>query len=216
MPGERVIAQGESRPSFDLHCPLLSLPLLLGTMSEQTIPNRVPYVQADRDAAAEWGRRMANDGARLRVGLAWAGNAAYSGDRDRSIRLQSMAPLARVARQDVRFYSLQKGPPAEEAKNPPGGMKLIDLASGLTDFADAAIVANLDLVISVDTAVAHLAGAMGKPVWCLLSFAADWRWMLDRDDSPWYPTARLFRQPAPGDWASVIDRVAQTLSALGQ
>jgi hypothetical protein len=123
-----------------------------------------------------------------------------------------LAQLAPLAKLNVDFYSLQVGPPAEQAGEPPPGMELIDHTLELRDFADtAALISHLDLVISVDTAVVHLAGAMGKPVWILLPFAPDWRWMMNRDDSPWYPTARLFRQKTLGDWASVVAQVADEL-----
>jgi hypothetical protein len=147
-----------------------------------------------------------------KVGLVWAGNPAMDGDELRSPRqLSLLAPLAEV--KGVRFISLQKGNAGAQAKNPPGGMQLVDWTDELLDFADtAALLANLDLVISSDTSVLHLAGAMGKPVWALLAYIADWRWMLHRSDSPWYPTARLFRQAKPGDWPGVVAQMADALS----
>jgi hypothetical protein len=123
--------------------------------------------------------------------------------------LGALAPLARVP--GVRFFSLQQWAGAEQAKSPPAGMNLIDWTPELSNFADAALIANLDLVITVDTATAHLAGALGKPVWVMLPFAADWRWLQEREDSPWYPTMRLFRQPRSGDWGSVVGRVVEAL-----
>jgi hypothetical protein len=134
-------------------------------------------------------------------------------DLRRSVKLQQFAPFADIA--NVRFFSLQKGEPSEQASQPPAGMELIDMTSDLHDFEDtAALITHLDLVITVDTSVAHLAGALGKPVWLLNRFDTCWRWLLDRDDSPWYPHLRLFRQPSPGDWNSVIDRVCDALRLL--
>ena len=189
----------------------MSLPLALGT-TVQTIPGSVPYLHADSRAIERWRERLARDavGLKLKLGLVWAGNATQKNDR-RSLPLSLLAPLARV--QGVDFYSLQKGASARQAKAAPGGMNLIDWTEELSDFADtAALVANLDLVITVDTAVAHLAGAMAKPVWVLVPFMPDWRWPLGREDSPWYPTARLFRQQATGRWDEVIERVAGCLA----
>jgi len=206
-----VIGKGEPLPSFDVHCPLLSLPLACGT-TMQNIPQHVPYLHADTNSSAHWRNRLGDEAGLLKVGVVWAGNKSNKNDHNRSISLQTLAPLGGVPR--VRFYSLQKGEQAQQASEPPAGIPLIDWTNELHDFADtAALVANLDLVISVDTAVAHLAGALGRPVWTLLPFAPDWRWLLDREDSPWYPTMRLFRQPAPGDWPGVITSVADALEA---
>jgi tetratricopeptide (TPR) repeat protein len=218
MPGsQRVIAHNEAPPEFDVHCPLLSLPLALGT-TLATIPAMVPYLSADPDQERAWHIRLAALPG-LRVGLVWAGNpritdrAASAIDRRRSMPLARLAPLGTV--EGVSFVSLQKGPGAEQAKTPPRGMVLRDWTDELWDFADtAALVAGLDLVISVDTSVVHLAGALGKPVWVLNRYDACWRWLYGRTDSPWYPTARLFRQPAFGDWDSVIAEVATALREL--
>jgi hypothetical protein len=208
---QHLLAQGEPLPPFDLHAPLLSLPLAFGTRLG-SIPAQVPYLKADPALAEAWRGKVAGDGRRLKIGLAWAGSPARKGDRQRSVSLSALAPLAAVKGAD--FYSLQKGPAAEQAKNPPPEMRLMDLTAELKDFADtAALIASLDLVISVDTAVAHLAGAMARPVWTLLEFVPAWRWLLDREDSPWYPTMRLFRQPSRGDWGSVVRRVAEALAA---
>jgi hypothetical protein len=154
--------------------------------------------------------RLAEHTSFLKVGLAWAGSTKHKNDRNRSIQLATLAPLGQIP--GVHFISLQKAA-AAQASTPPG-MNLVDCTDDLKDFADtAALIANLDLVITVDTAVAHLAGAMAKPVWILLPFAPDWRWLLHRQDSPWYPTMRLFRQPTWGDWHSVIMQVAHALSS---
>jgi hypothetical protein len=208
-----VVAEGDELPAFDLHCPLMSLPLAFGTTLE-TVPPPARLVPVPERVAAWQLRLAAVEG--IRVGLVWAGssNKTYPEgraiDRRRSITLDHYLPLAAVA--GVSFVSLQKGEAALRGAAPPPGMALLDATDGLADFADtAALVAALDLVISVDTAVAHLAGSLGKPVWILTQFDADWRWLAGRLDSPWYPTARLFRQPEIGDWASVIADVVAAL-----
>ena len=203
----------DALPNFDCHCPLLSLPLAFKTDLAR-IPAAIPYLYADPARAGYWKERLAGDA--LKVGLVWAGSPrdddlnAKLVDRRRSMSLAQFAPLAGVP--GVRFVSLQKGPPAEQAGHPPARMTLADYTGELNDFADTAgLVSGLDLVISVDTSVVHLAGGMGKPVWVLSRFDCCWRWLLDRDDSPWYPSARLFRQGSPGDWATVVERVAEAL-----
>jgi Flp pilus assembly protein TadD len=207
-----VVARGRPLPAFDVHCPLLSLPHLFAT-DEANIPGNAAYLHADAAEAAAWRDRLADHSASLKVGLVWAGRPTHSNDRNRSIKLANFAPLARIP--GVRFVSLQKGEAAAEAKSPPEGMELPDLTGELNDFADtAALIAALDLVIAVDTAVVHLAGAMGKPVWVLLPFAPDWRWLLNRNDSPWYPTMRLFRQHQPGQWTPVIAEIRQELERV--
>jgi hypothetical protein len=215
LPGIReIVARGDRLPSFDLHCPLLSLPHAFGTTLD-TIPRATPYLAADSAQAADWRERLAGlDG--LLVGLVWAGGQRLGRPglaARRSIALNTLAPLGEVS--GISFISLQKGEAAAEATNPPRGMALHNFIGDLHDFADtAALVDGLDLVISVDTAVAHLAGALGKPIWLLNRFDTDWRWLLDRDDSPWYPQLRQFRQPSPGDWNSVIYRVRDALQLL--
>jgi Flp pilus assembly protein TadD len=209
---DQLVARGQPLPPFDLHSPLMSLPLIFET-TLQSIPSQAPYLHADPQASEEWRRKLSDDPAALKVGLAWAGNPRQKADRKRSMPLSAFAPLAQV--NGVSFYSLQKGEAAAQAKNTPPGLKLIDWTEQLSDFADtAAFISQLDLVISVCTSVAHLAGAMGKPVWTLLASAADWRWLLGRDDSPWYPTMRLFRQSARGDWTGAMLRVIQALEEL--
>jgi tetratricopeptide (TPR) repeat protein len=215
----RVAALGTPVPAFDLQCPLLSLPAVFGTTLE-TIPAEVPYLAADPAAAAAWRARLAGlAGLKvggLKVGLVWAGLRradmpdAAAIDARRSLTLAALAPLADVA--GVSFVSLQKGEPAAQAAAPPAGMRLHDFTAELDDFADtAALIEALDLVIAVDTSVAHLAAGMGKPVWLLNRYDTCWRWLLNRDDSPWYPTLRQFRQPKPGDWADVIEAVRAEL-----
>jgi hypothetical protein len=206
------IASGDPLPEFDFHCPLLSLPRAFAT-TLQTIPDSVPYLHADSHEIDRWRTRLAENRSGFNVGLAWAGSSVHAQDRNRSLALSFLSPLARIP--NVNFYSLQKGDAATQARNPSDAMKLVDWTEELKDFADtAALIANLDLVITVDTAVAHLAGAMGKPVWVLLPFVPDWRWMMDREDSPWYPTMRLFRQKAAGQWDKVIERVVDCLARL--
>jgi len=205
-----VITQGQTLPDFAWQCPLLSLPRAFQT-GLTTIPVDVPYLKADAAAAHAWAQRLAKK--ELRIGLAWGGSLTHPYEQHRSISLAQLAPLTQV--EGTTFYSLQKGPAARQLQNMPAAMKLIDLDSLQADFADtAAIVANLDLVISIDTSLAHLAGAMGKPVWILLHYVPDWRWLLDREDSPWYPTARLFRQARAGEWQDVVNRLERELQIL--
>jgi Flp pilus assembly protein TadD len=202
-----------SPPPHDVYCPTFSLPFMFGT-TLASIPAYTPYLHPPADLLRLWGQRLGPRRSAARVGLVWSGRPEYKDDAARSIRLEQLALLAAVG--GIEFHSLQKGPAAREALNPPAGMRLVDHSEKLTDFAEtAALVAHLDLVISVDTAPAHLAGAMNKPVWVLLQTPADWRWMLQRSDNPWYPTMVLFRQTSPGQWADVIGRVAQGL-ATGQ
>ena len=209
----QAIRLGQPLPHFDFHGPLLSLPLRLDT-TLNSIPARVPYLKADGEAVAAWRKRVGS-AATLKVGLIWGGWAGNQIDSRRSIALADFAPLARVP--GVHLYSLQKGEHAAQAKAPPAAMRLIDWSDDLADFADtAALVQNLDLVISVDTAGAHLAGALGKPVWLLNRFESEWRWLLEREDSPWYPTMRIFRQPRPGDWQTVMENVREALDSLAQ
>ena len=201
---ERVIPRGEALPRFDMHIPLQGLPRILGIRLDN-IPNEVPYLRAPADRVERWGSRMPKDG-RPRVGLVWAGSKPAGDLRTRSVGV--FAPLASV--ENIRFFSLQKGP--ESAQTPSAGMDLTDHTSELHDFADtAALVQNLDLVISVDTSTAHLAGALGRPVWVVIPFACDFRWLANRDDSPWYPTMRLFREPVRGDTATPIGQMVLAL-----
>src|SRR5262249_32030718 len=194
------------------HAPLMSLMHLFATRLE-TIPAAVPYLAADPGRIATFQERIAPTPG-LKVGLAWSGSPKHKNDHNRSLTLGALAPL--LAGEGVTFFSLQKGERAGEIADG-YAQRLIDLGPDLTDFADtAAAVSCLDLMISVDTAVVHLAGALGKPVWVLLPFAPDWRWLLEREDSPWYPTLRLYRQPAIGDWDAVLQRVAGDLQARAQ
>ncbi|MDP9174918.1 MAG: tetratricopeptide repeat protein [Planctomycetota bacterium] len=203
-------------PHFDLHCPLLSLPMAFAT-TLATIPNEFPYLQPDEATMKVWQSRL-KDVKGLKIGLVWAGRPEHRNDRNRSIALSLFAPLMQVP--GLTLVSLQKfeAKPVDQqlpALTPPPGMELIDWTSELSNFADtAALISSLDLVIGVDTSVVHLAGALGKPVWVLLPFAPDWRWMLDRDDSPWYPTMRLFRQRQRGDWNRSMEDIVGALKIM--
>ncbi len=208
------MAYGEALPQFDLHCPMLSMPLALGTTITR-IPGGVPYLHADAAQVEAWRTRLAaleNQGPR--IGLVWAGNprahrlANAATDRRRSMAPDRLAPLLELP--GLHFFSLQKDGPAALEQFP-----LTDFMGEMGDFADtAALVANLDLIVSVDTSVVHLAGALGKPVWLLDRFDPCWRWLVGRCDSPWYPGLRLYRQPRPGDWGSVVAEVARDLRSL--
>jgi tetratricopeptide (TPR) repeat protein len=203
-----VIGHGNIIPGFDVHCPLLRLPLLFNTTPE-SIPKNVPYLSAGASLKEHW-RAIVQDTSFLkRVGIVWSSGQGVIAKK-KSIPLNMFLPLLRT--DNSAFYSLQKGEAAKQAEDLPEGIRLIDFTGDLHNFADtAAFIESLDLVITVDTAVAHLAGALGKPVWTLLPFEPIWQWGLDREDSPWYPTMRLFRQPSRGDWASVIVRVRDEL-----
>jgi hypothetical protein len=211
------ILWGQPLPAFDVHCPLLTLPLVFDTTLKNIPPQRPP-LRPDPALYEAWEHRLAPPGASrpappLRVGLIWSGSPKNLNDSNRSVSLSLFAALATLS--GIEFYSVQKGPAGAQAAHPPKGMQLIDHTDQLHDFADtAAMISHLDLIITVDTSVAHLAGAMGKPVWVLISFLPDWRWLQARDDSPWYPTMRLFRQIAPGNWHDVIARVVNALAQL--
>jgi hypothetical protein len=185
------------------------LPLIFDTTPEN-IPAKIPYITAGAIYVDKWRSKVEYADSKMKIGLAWAGRATARKESYRSCSLKMFALFAEL--RDVIFYSLQKGRASEEATNPPEGMKLIDYTEEIKDFSDTAgFIQNLDIIISIDTAVAHLAGALGRPVWTLIPFAPDWRWSLNRDDCPWYPTMRLFRQPAPGDWSSVIGKIFNEL-----
>ncbi|MDE1181006.1 tetratricopeptide repeat protein [Paraburkholderia sp.] len=217
----QLVARGLPLPPFDCHCPLLSLPLAFHT-TLSTIPAATPYLFADPAMTRQWAERCTQTAPRgLKVGLVWAGGnrphvtELRKNDARRSMSLATLASLFDLP--DVTFYSVQKGAAAQQlaAVNDTldPARRIVDFTADLHDFADtAALVANLDLVISVDTSTAHLAGAMAKPVWILNRFDTCWRWLLERDDSPWYPDATLFRQAAPGEWDGVVERVRASLA----
>jgi tetratricopeptide (TPR) repeat protein len=235
---DEVVEQSKEQPlRFDFHAPLLSLPAILGTNDEESIPNEVPYMDADPTLIHEWSDRLERiDG--LKVGIGWQGNSKFGGDRERSIPLHHFANLARL--DDVRLISLQKGFGVEQIEGKSTvwsddrlQCNLIDGSSEIGDWQlaavieldeqtppfmeTAAIMRNLDLVITSDSAVAHLAGALGVPTWTALPFTADWRWLTERSDSPWYPTMRLFRQRTRGDWNEVFQiQLASALRDFGE
>ncbi len=218
VPGVSVsMSRGDALPDFDYHIPMMSVPRLARTTLE-TIPHETPYILPPAVAHENW-RSITRTDARaegkkkLRVGLAWAGNPASFVDGRRSIPLSMLAPLAKAP--NVRFYSLQLGDAGRQAESSP--FPILDHTAKLTDFTQTSgLLANLDLVICVDTVVAHLAGAMNVKVWMLTYAPPDWRWMFDREDSPWYPSMKLFRQPSPGAWEVPIKRVADELTRLGE
>lgn len=210
FPGaEQVIARGEPLPDFDLHCPLASLPFACRTRLE-TIPADVPYLSARPDLVHAWSAKLGPP-RRPRVGIVWAGNPTHPNDRVRSVALKRLAPLGKT---NVEFHSLQKAPAAAaQALDPGVGLRVIDHHADLTDYIQtAALIACCDLVIAVDTSVAHLAGALGATTWVLIPFVADCRWLVGRDDSPWYPTMRLFRQMRRDRWDEAIDAMAHELA----
>ena len=213
---DRLVAQNSPLPSFDLQVPLLSLPGIFRT-DLATIPAQVSYLIADQPLVEHW-REQLNSYQGFKIGIAWQGNPTHGGDRQRSMPLGQFAPLAQVP--GVHLLSLQKGHGAEQLRAVADRFTVIDLGSRLDEtngaFMDtAAVMMNLDLIITADTATAHLAGALGVPVWVALPWIPDWRWLLERIDSPWYPSMRLFRQPQRGDWADVFNRMAQELKRNG-
>jgi len=209
LPGVfQLVAKGEALPEFDFHCPLGSLPLAFNTTLD-TIPSEVPYLPVGDDRRP-WKDQLDPTSA-PRIGLVWSGNPKHGNDHNRSIPLRTLLPLLDL---EAQFVSLQKDPRPDDRAVLRERNDILDLGSKLKNFADtAAVIEHLDLVITVDTSVAHLAGALGRPVWILLPYVPDWRWLLNRDDSPWYPTARLFRQSETRDYASVIERVRSELIA---
>lgn len=205
---ERVIPRGAPLPEFDVHAPLLSLPRLFQTDLD-SIPSRVPYLGVAQERMDCWRERI-GPGPGLKVGLVWAGHPDSKTGLKRFLPLAAFAPLGAI--NHVRWFSLQRGPQAAELAALPPDFRVTPLEEEAGQITDtAAAILNLDLVISADTMVAHLAGALAKPVWVLLASSPEWRWMLGREDSPWYPTARLFRQKQLGDWQEVITRVGEAL-----
>jgi tetratricopeptide (TPR) repeat protein len=203
----QIISRDDPLPDFDIHCPLLSLPLAFGTRLE-TIPSATSYLHASPEVVAHWNSRL-GDRCRPRIGLAWSGRQAHTNDHNRSIRFSALLPLLDFK---ATYVSLQQDVRPGDASVLQNRSELLHFGDDLKTFADtAALMSNLDLIISVDTSVAHLAGALAKPVWVLLPYIPDWRWLLDREDSPWYPTARLFRQDERREWNSVIARVQAQL-----
>ena len=214
LPGvDLVVPQGERLPQFDLHCPTMSLPLAFKTTLD-TVPADIPYLCADDARVAFWRERLATLPGR-KVGLVWAGSPRYLADKRRSMRLSQLAPFGSVP--NVTFVSLQKDLAAQQTQTPPDRLILHDWTANLHDFDDtAALIEALDLVVSVDTAVVHLTGAVGRPIWVLDRFDTNERWMTGRRDSPWYPTLRLYRQPRPGDWDAVLAEVVRDLRRFAE
>jgi tetratricopeptide (TPR) repeat protein len=209
IPGvARVFEIGDPLSGFDLHCPLMSLPAAFGT-DLRTIPSDGPYLTVDPSLATEWSRAL-GPWRNMRVGLAWSGSVKHADDRNRSVSLALLAPL--LHRTDIACHVIQPGIGDADRRTMAEFPGLTDHGAALTDFAQtAALLASMDLVITVDTAVAHLAGALNVPAWVMLAHSADWRWMRDRDDSPWYPSVRLFRQQRRGDWHTVIGQIGKNL-----
>ncbi|HKX11443.1 MAG TPA: tetratricopeptide repeat protein [Stellaceae bacterium] len=209
VPGVEVVAIEKPRPRFDLWCPMMSLPRVFGTTLE-TVPSAVPYLTVDPATAERWRARLAGS-AGLKIGLVWSGAAGYGHNSRRAIAAERLAPLLQL--KGVSWFSLQVGERAADLARLPAGV--VDLSPELSNFSETAgALEALDLVITTDTAVPHLAGALARPAWVMLAFVPDWRWMLDRDGSPWYPTLRLFRQGARGAWDDVVRRVGVELRAV--
>jgi hypothetical protein len=215
VPGiHKCFVRWEDIPGFSVFCPLSSLPGVFGTELD-SIPGSTPYLKAEPDKVARWSARIraAVGDSALKVGVAWAGRPTHPNDRQRTLRWAQLLPLTRIP--GVALVALQKEIPATDRAEFPGGLGVLDLTAELDDFADtAAVIESLDLVITIDSSAAHLAGALARPAWVLLPWVPDWRWLEDREESPWYPTLRLFRQPSRGDWAGTIARVAEELAAM--
>lgn len=208
LPEAQVFTQREALPVFDLHCPIMSLPLRMGTTLDN-IPAAAGYLAVDAAERQHWAALL-GEKKRLRIGVVWSGSARHLNDRKRSLALDALSALRQL---DVEWHSLQRE--YREALEQVAATDIIDHAAQLETMQDTAgLISQMDLVISVDTSVAHLVGALGKPCWLLLPFNPDFRWGLGRDDSPWYASMRLFRQPAPGDWSSVVQQVAAQVAAL--
>jgi hypothetical protein len=212
IPGVTVISDGDTYPDFAAHSPLLSLPRAFGTTLETIPAGDGPYLQAPSEATAYW-RDLLADRPGLKVGVSWRGNPNHKRDRMRSMNPAWFSRFLDMP--GLTVVSLEKDGRDEECQELGDHLSVLNAGPKLGDMADTAgLIANLDLVISVDTSVAHLAGALGAPVWTLIDRASDWRWLTTRDDSPWYPTMRLFRQPSAGDWDSVVEQVRAELGAL--
>jgi len=209
FPGVTVIAHGQPLPAFDLHCPLMSLPLAFKTQLD-SIPADIPYLQARPERIAAWGERL-GPRQRPRIGVVWSGNPAHKNDHNRSLPLSQLEQLLQLP---YDWHILQKDIQPGDQDTLRSLPQLQDHRPELTDFdATAGLLSHMDLLISVDTAVAHLAGSLGKPLWLLLPYLPDYRWLLDRPDSPWYPSFTLYRQPAMGDWGTVVEDLRRRLPA---
>jgi hypothetical protein len=207
---DAITMRGELPPRFDVYCEMMSLPMAMG-LKLSDLPGKIPYFSADPERVKYW-REQLSSYERPLVAVVWAGRPTHTNDANRSMTLDMIAPLAIPG---VSLLSIQKGPTEAAALNPPAGMKLATLSPMIANFEDtAAILSEIDLLISVDSSPVHLAGALGKPAWVMLPRLPDWRWLLEREDTPWYPTVRLFRQNTPRDWKEVIERVAKELTAF--
>lgn len=207
---DEIIRLGELPPAFDFHCELMSLPMALG-LQMADLPVSTNYLSADPARVEHWRQRLA-DLPRPLVGLVWAGRPTHTNDARRSLALSDLAPLAQ---EGITFVALQKGPASAQAATPPEGMALVSLSDEIRDFDDtAAILSVLDVLVSIDSSPVHLAGALGRPAWVMLPFMPDWRWLLERSDSPWYPSLRLFRQQAPDQWGPVLQALGTALAQL--
>jgi hypothetical protein len=207
---DEVVLRGAVPPDFHMYCELMSLPMLLG-LQLADLPGPIPYLGADPARVQRWQQRLSGLPRPL-VALVWAGRPNHPNDSNRSVSLDMLGPLARSG---ATFLSVQKGPKAAAAQTPPAGMSLVDLDAEIADFDDtAAILMVADQLISVDSSPVHLAGALGRPAWVMLPFVPDWRWLMGRDDTPWYPSLRLFRQSSPGEWTGVIESMAAALTSL--
>lgn len=207
---DSIVPRGSLVTDFHTHCELMSLPMVMGLTLEQ-LPGTIPYLSASSAHVAKWRQRL-SDLPRPLVALVWAGRPAHHNDANRSMSLTDLAPLAMPG---VTFLAIQKGPQAEQAMTPPAGINIISLDREIEDFEDtAAILTIADLLISVDSSPVHLAGALGRPAWVLLPFVPDWRWLLERSDTPWYPSVQLFRQSTAGDWSGVLAQASKALRSL--
>lgn len=207
---DQLITRGTLPPHFDFHCELMSLPAALG-LQLSDLPGATPYLFADISRVEKWRARLAGLPRPL-VGLVWAGRPTHTNDKRRSLALADLAPLAQ---EGITFLALQKGPASVQAATPPPGMSLLSLGDEILDFDDtAAILSLIDVMVSVDSSPVHLAGALGCPAWVLLPFLPDWRWLLNREDTPWYPSLKLFRQRESNQWAGVLQQVAIELAKL--
>ncbi len=212
LPGDaQIVTTEDSLPPFDTHLPLISVPKVLGT-NYDTIPHAAQYLHANPELSAQWAKRLGNRGGKLRVGLVWSGSASFAANARRSIPLQKLLPLAKVP--GIEWHSLQIGEPVPQISSMAQEFAMVDHSNDIRDFADtAAILDNLDLLISTDTAVVHLAGAMGKETWAMLWSERDFRWLMDDETTRWYPSSRIFLQKRIGEWTEVVDRVRQALLA---
>ena len=207
---DELIPAGQLPPAFNQHCELMSLPAAMG-LQLSDLPGAIPYLKPDPDRLAYWQKRLAAL-PRPIVALVWAGRPTHTNDANRSMKLSDFAPLAHP---NIQFIAIQKGPPATQALTPPEGMNILSLDQEIKDFDDtAAILCVADLLISVDSSPVHLAGALGRPAWVMLPLVPDWRWLIGREDTPWYPTVRLFRQTERGNWLGVLDRLSDALKGL--